>query len=104
MQKLKSRKFWLVIGAAVSLVLAESFDVQVNPEAIAGLAFIIGTYVFGQGMVDKAVVTKQVEIAGDVGRAQLELYARNLETQLAAVTAQIQEDVPTITPVIPLVE
>ena len=40
------------------------------------------TYMFGQGIVDKAVVTEQVKVAGDTGRLQLELYAKNLEAQL----------------------
>ncbi len=90
MNRFKSRKFWLTIAAAVSLVLAETFDIHVAPEAIAGLAFIVGTYVFGQGMVDKSVVTAQVNGALDVGKAQLELYARQLEEQLKNMTAELE--------------
>ena len=90
MSKLKSRKFWMAVGAAVSLLIAEAFGVDVDPEAIGAIALIVGTYVIGQGMVDKSVVAKQVEVAGDVGRAQLELYARNLEDQLKEVARQAE--------------
>ena len=85
--KLASRKLWVAIGSVVSILIAELFGVNVSPEAIAGVAFLAGTYIFGQGLVDKSVVTEQVKVAGDTGRLQMELYARNLETQLEEIMA-----------------
>ena len=82
MNKFKSRKLWVAIAGAASLFAADYFGVDISPETILGIAGVAGAYIFGQGIVDKSVVTKQVEVAGDVGRAQLELYARNLENQL----------------------
>jgi len=71
----------------VSLLIAEFTGVQVSPEAIAGIAFLAGTYILGQGLVDKSVVTEQVKVAGDVGRIQVEGYARQLEAQLEQIMA-----------------
>ena len=88
--KFKSRKFWITIGTAVSLVVAQIFEIEVDPAAIAGLAAIIGTYVFSQGLVDKQVVSTQVAVAGDIGRAQLEQYARSLEGQLKVVSEDLE--------------
>ena len=80
--KLSSRKLWVAIGSVVAILIAEFTGVAVSPEAIAGVAFLAATYIFGQGLVDKSVVTEQVKVAGDVGRIQVEAYARNLEAQL----------------------
>jgi hypothetical protein len=62
----------------------------VSPEAIAGIILVVSTYIVGQGIVDKSVVAAQVIVAGDVGRAQLELYARNLEEQLKSVVNDLE--------------
>jgi len=85
--KLTSRKLWVAIGSVFSILIAELFGVSVSPEALAGIAFLAGTYILGQGLVDKSVVTEQVKVAGDTGRLQMELYARNLETQLEEIMA-----------------
>ncbi len=83
--KLASRKLWVAIGSVVSILIAELLGVQISPEAIAGVAFLAATYIFGQGLVDRSVVTEQVKVAGDVGRLQVEGYARNLEAQLEQI-------------------
>jgi hypothetical protein len=90
MNKLKSRKLWVALGTAASIVIAEQYGVDVQPEAIAGIVIVAISYIFGQGIVDKSVISEQVKVAGDVGKVQLELYARNLEKQLAGLTAQIE--------------
>ena len=92
--KLSSRKLWVAIGSVVSILIAELLGVQISPEAIAGVAFLAGTYIFGQGLVDKNVVTEQVKVAGDTGRLQMELYARNLETQLEEIMNPLAEVSP----------
>ena len=88
--KLSSRKLWVAIGSVVSILIAEFCGVNVSPEAIAGVAFLAATYIFGQGLVDKSVVSEQVKVAGDTGRLQMELYARNLEQQLEELMAPSQ--------------
>lgn len=95
--KLASRKLWVAIGSVVSILIAEFLGIQVSPEAIAGVAFLAGTYIFGQGLVDKSVISEQVKVAGDTGRLQLELYARNLEAQLE----QVMEPAPELAVVPP---
>ena len=98
MSRLKSRKLWIAIGSVASIFIAEQWGVNVSPEAIAGVVIVAVGYIFGQGIVDKNVVTEQVKAAGDVGKAQLEAYARNLETQLTAVTNQLQQEELTVVP------
>ena len=85
--KLASRKLWVAIGSVLAILIAEFTGVNVSPEAIAGVAFLAATYIFGQGLVDKSVVSEQVKVAGDTGRLQMELYARNLEQQLEEIMA-----------------
>jgi uncharacterized membrane protein len=89
--KLTSRKLWVAIGAVISLLIAEFTGVSVSPEAIAGIAFLVGTYILGQGLVDKDVMSEQVKVAGDTGRLQMELYARNLEQQLEQIIGEPAE-------------
>ena len=100
MKRLASRKFWVAIGIIVSTLVAEFAGVQVSPEAIAAVVLMGATYVFGQGIVDKSVVTEQIKVAGDTGRLQLELYAKNLEEQLTKTMNQLEfaVDGPSIVP------
>ena len=92
--KLASRKLWVAIGSVLAILIAEFTGVNVSPEAIAGVAFLAATYIFGQGLVDKSVVSEQVKVAGDTGRLQMELYARNLESQLEEIMAPAPELAP----------
>lgn len=82
LSKLKSRKLWVAVGTVVSILAADLFGIEIAPEAIAGLAVIVATYLGGQSFIDKSVVTAQVANAGDIARAQVENYARNLEAEL----------------------
>lgn len=90
MNRLKSRKLWVAVGTVVSILLAEFAGIDISPEAIAGAIVMASTYVFSQGLVDKSVVTAQVQSGLDVGKLQLELYAKNLEAQLEVVASQLQ--------------
>ena len=96
--KLASRKLWIAIGTVVAILIAEFTGISVSPEAIAGVAFLAATYIFGQGLVDKSVVSEQVKVAGDVGRIQVEAYARNLEAQLEQIMAPAQAGTPELVP------
>ena len=86
-EKLQSRKLWIAIGGVISILILEFSGVAVAPEAIAGLAAILATYVFGQSLVDRNVVAEQVKVQGDAGKLQLQLYARNLEQELEKLMA-----------------
>ena len=90
MQKFKSRKFWLAVGTVFSIAIAAATGITIDPAAIAGIVVVISTYIVGQGLVDKSVGAAQVAGAFDAGKIQMELYARNLEAELAQVTAQLQ--------------
>ncbi len=90
MKKLNSRKFWVAIGTILSVLIAEFAGIDISPEALGAIVLGSATYVIGQGIVDKSVVTEQVKVMGDTGKLQLELYAKNLEEQLTKTMAQIE--------------
>ncbi len=98
MSRFKSRKFWMTVGAIGSLVLAEYTGIDVSPEVLGSVAVLIVGYVFAQSNVDKAVVSEQVKGAMDTGKLQLELYAKNLETELQKTIAALEyaQDGPTV--------
>ncbi len=52
MEKLKSRKLWLAVVAAVLVVLNEGLGWGIDSEAVLGFAGIIIAYLLGQGYVD----------------------------------------------------
>jgi len=73
-----------------SIAIAAVTGVEVDPAAIAGIVLVISTYIVGQGLVDKPVGQAQVEGSLNVGKLQLELYAKNLEAQFAEVTNELE--------------
>lgn len=75
-----------------SLAIAELTGIEIDPATIGGIIVVISTYIVGQGLVDKSVVTAQVAAASDIGRAQVEQYAKNLEDQLTAVLGQLKDE------------
>ena len=85
MEKLKSRKLWIAIGGALSVLLTELFGIDIAPEAIGGLVLIVGSYIFGQGWVDKKQVEAEVQAFGQEAYVELVRYARGLEVKLAEV-------------------
>ena len=87
-EKFKSRKFWVMLGSIVALVVTEFTGYQVNPEVIAGLGAVIVVWLGGQSYVDKGKVTSETKVAGDIGKVQAIAYARQLERQLAALGEQ----------------
>ena len=86
--KFKSRKFWIAVGTVFSIAISEWLGVDVAPEAIAGLVVAASSYMFAQGIVDKGVVSKQVAVAGDTARLQMQLYITNLEAQLEDLVSE----------------
>lgn len=85
--KLKSRKFWFSISAAVSVFIAEYFGIEISPEALTALAGIVLSYNFGQGWVDKTVAKAEIEGAADFTKQNAIAYARQLEAELAKVNS-----------------
>lgn len=58
--KLKSRKFWLTMVPAITMILGAFMApeaVEHIKEILLGVLGLLGTYNIGQGMVDKAKVT-----------------------------------------------
>jgi len=94
MERLKSRKLWVTVGTIVSVIAAEGFGVNIDPQAIVGLAGIVIAYVAGQSWVDKNATTAAVTGEFDVARAQLLAYARRLEAELAAINDGAVVDLP----------
>ncbi len=90
MQKFKSRKFWLAVGTVFATAIAAATGVDIDPAALAGIIVVISTYIGSQAIVDKSVGAEQVKGAFDTGRLQLELYAKQLEEQFAAVTQELE--------------
>ncbi len=105
-QKLKSRKLWVAIGALLSVLVAEFTGIQLPPEAYGSLTLIVVTYILGQGLVDKSVNTKQVEVGGDAGKLQLQLYVRRLEEQLEVIFDMNapQDEAATVLEIVPDLE
>lgn len=88
MEKFKSRKFWVMAGSIVALLIAEFTGYSVDPQALAGLGAIVVVWLGGQSYIDKAKVTEETKVAGEIGKVQAIAYARQLEQQLAALGAQ----------------
>ncbi len=100
MQKFKSRKFWLAVGTVFSIAIAAATGVTIEPAAIAGIVVMATGYVVAQGNVDKGFVVEQIKVQGDVGRARIEGYAKQLEEELTKVMAQLEyAQGPALTPV-----
>ena len=98
MQSLKSRKFWVAVGTILSVLIAEVFGIDISPEALGAIALGAGTYVIGQGLVDKSTVTEHIRTQADTTKLQLELYAKNLEAELEKQIARVEflQEGPTV--------
>lgn len=91
-EKFKSRKFWVMMGSVVALVVAELTGYTIDPQAIAGLGAIVVVWLGGQSYIDKGKVISETKVAGEIGKVQAIAYARQLEQQLAALGAQDKAD------------
>jgi len=52
MEKIKSRKFWMVVVSAVLLVLNEGLGLKVPTDTVLSFAGVVMAYLFGQSYVD----------------------------------------------------
>jgi len=80
--KLKSRKLWVTLGTLISVVILEVTGYSIEPAALVGLAGIVGSYVFGQGLVDKQAVKTEGELLITQFAAQLEAALANVPVRL----------------------
>lgn len=51
-ERLRSRKLWVTITAAVSAILLDLFGVKVDPALLMTILGLAGVYTVGQGVVD----------------------------------------------------
>jgi len=51
----QSRKFWLAVGSAMSIGLADAYGFELNPETIATIAGIVIAWIVRQGTTDAKV-------------------------------------------------
>jgi len=47
-----SRKFWLAVGSAMSIGLADAYGYELDPETIATIAGIVIAWIVRQGATD----------------------------------------------------
>lgn len=85
MEKLKSRKFWVAIGAAAVSVANAIWDLGLDPEAGIGLAVVLGTYLLGQSWVDRTEVETVI-------KAEVELNKQRIQAQLVQLANQAQAE------------
>ncbi|MFZ5641914.1 MAG: hypothetical protein ACOY4Q_14660 [Bacillota bacterium] len=52
MEKLKSRKFWMAIVAALLVIFNQGLGFNLPEESIMAVAGIVISYIFGQSYVD----------------------------------------------------
>ena len=85
MEKLKSRKFWIAIGAAVVSVANAIWDLGIDPEAGVGLAVVIGTYLLGQSWVDKTEIETVVA-------AEVEVNKQRIQAELVRIANEARNE------------
>ena len=98
LDKLRSRKFWVMVGSVIGMIIGELSGIEIDPAAIAGLGIIVSSYLISQGIVDKSKVAEETKVAGDIAKANAIMYARNLEQQLARITQETEYNGPVAVP------
>jgi len=86
MEKLKSRKFWVMMGSVAALLIAEFTGYQVDPQALASLGAIVVVWLGGQSYIDKGKVIEETRAVADLSKVQAIAYARQLEEELARIS------------------
>jgi uncharacterized membrane protein len=59
MDKLKSRKLWVSVVAAVLVVIGDELGLPIEEETLIAFAAIVVTYVTGQAIVDKQKASRE---------------------------------------------
>lgn len=68
MKKMKSRKFWMSVIAALLVIANEGLDLGVNSETVMAFAAIVVGYIFGESYIDAKKIDQKDE-PGDHGPA-----------------------------------
>jgi hypothetical protein len=49
---LLSRKFWLAVATAVTMIFADSFGFELDPETVVAIILPVVAYILGEAYVD----------------------------------------------------
>jgi len=55
---LLSRKFWLAVVTAITLVLQKQIGLDLDPEVITGIIITVVAYIVGESVIDAKAVKK----------------------------------------------
>ena len=69
MDKLKSRKLWVSIIAAILVVVGDEFGLPIEEEALIAFAAIVVAYVTGQAVIDRQKAKTSTDRAAPLIRA-----------------------------------
>ncbi len=61
MERLKSRKLWVTIGAGAVVVLAKQYGIELDEGSLIAIATMVIGYVTGQAIVDRGKVVAEVQ-------------------------------------------
>ena len=94
----KSRKLWVAVAGVVAIIASDAFGIELEPEQIAGVIALLGTYLFNQGWVDRNAVRGDADILSQEAVAQAKLLSEQLQATLAQY-GQLMESQTTPGPV-----
>ncbi len=55
---LLSRKFWIAIITALTMILADNFGLKIDPEVIVAIILPVVAYILGESYIDAKAVDK----------------------------------------------
>ncbi|HHY70628.1 MAG TPA: hypothetical protein GX519_03020 [Thermoanaerobacterales bacterium] len=55
---LLSRKFWIAIITALTMILADNFGLEIDPEVIVAIILPVVAYILGESYIDAKAVDK----------------------------------------------
>lgn len=58
---LLSRKFWIAVVTVLTMILADSFGLELDPETIVAIILPVVAYILGESYIDAKAVDKKEE-------------------------------------------
>jgi hypothetical protein len=55
---LLSRKFWLAVATVITVILADNFGLELDPEMIVAITLPVVAFILGESYVDAKAVKK----------------------------------------------
>ena len=55
---LLSRKFWIAIITALTMILADNFGLEIDPEVIVAIILPVVAYILGESYIDAKAVDR----------------------------------------------